>query len=201
MAIVCAVAFAVGSAIRFNITQAEPVLAQETDRVALSLERCSDFALIVAYIISVGLYLHILPPFVLGGLGAATDLGLDVMTTAMILAIALIGLIKGLGALDILETIGLLVTLVIIACLIVAFVNYDLEIVDSSSGIQWPPTNENSFWSIITIVSGTLIVVQGFETPRYLGALFDAETRVRASRLSQIIATTVYLVFVASPCP
>ena len=54
---------------------------------------------------------------------------------------------------------------------------------------------------MLTIIAGTLIVVQGFETPRYLGDEFDAETRIKASRLSQIISTMVYILFVALVLP
>jgi glycerol uptake facilitator-like aquaporin len=39
MALVCAVAFAVGSVIRFNIAHAEPALAAGQDKVLFSLER------------------------------------------------------------------------------------------------------------------------------------------------------------------
>ncbi len=56
-------------------------------------------------------------------------------------------------------------------------------------------------WEILTIVAGTLIVVQGFETPRYLGDDFDSATRVKASRWSQIISTSVYVVFIAVAMP
>ena len=41
----------------------------------------------------------------------------------------------------------------------------------------------------------------GFETPRYLGAAFDARMRISASRWSQIISTVVYLLFVALALP
>ena len=54
---------------------------------------------------------------------------------------------------------------------------------------------------MLTIVAGTLIVVQGFETPRYLGESYDAPTRVAASRWSQIISTGVYVIFVALALP
>ena len=54
---------------------------------------------------------------------------------------------------------------------------------------------------MLTIIAGTLIVVQGFETPRYLGDQFDADTRVSASRASQLISTTVYVLFVAAATP
>ena len=50
-------------------------------------------------------------------------------------------------------------------------------------------------------MGGTLIVVQGFETSRYLGKMFDAPTRIQSSRLSQIISTVVYLVFIALATP
>ena len=53
MAAVCAFAYAVGSVIRFNIRQAEPVLADKPPESTLSLERASDLALVGAYIISV----------------------------------------------------------------------------------------------------------------------------------------------------
>jgi len=66
---VSALAVVVGSVIRFNIRNAEPVLADKPPGSTLSLERSSDFALTFAYVISVALYLHILSAFVLGGLG------------------------------------------------------------------------------------------------------------------------------------
>jgi len=50
-------------------------------------------------------------------------------------------------------------------------------------------------------VAGTLIVVQGFETTRYLGRSFDTWTRIRASRWSQYISLSVYIAFVALALP
>lgn len=60
-----------------------------------------------------------------------------------------------------------------------------------------PEPLKHTPWEVLTILAGTLIVVQGFETPRYLGDEFDAATRIKASRWSQIISTTVYVAFVA----
>jgi hypothetical protein len=54
---------------------------------------------------------------------------------------------------------------------------------------------------MVTIVAGTLIVVQGFETTRYLGSDFDARTRISASRWSQLISTAVYVIFIAVSMP
>jgi hypothetical protein len=82
MAAVCALAYAVGSVIRFNIKHAEPVLAGTPGEATLSLERSSDLALVLAYVISVCLYLHILSAFVLGGFHADNALNENLMTTA-----------------------------------------------------------------------------------------------------------------------
>ena len=201
MAAVCALAFAVGAVIRFNIRHAEPVLAATPGEVTLSFERSSDLALVLAYVISVCLYLHILSAFVLGGLHADTELNENLMTTAVIAVIVLIGITRGLKALDVLEQWGLYVTLLIIVLLLIGFAHYDWTAWRSASGITLAEPLPHTRWEVLTIVAGTLIVVQGFVTPRYLAGSFDADTRVRASRWSQIISTGVYLLFVALALP
>ena len=201
MAAVCALAFAVGSVIRFNIKHAEPVLAGTPGEATLSLERSSDLALVLAYVISVCLYLHILSAFVLSGLHADNELNENLMTTAVIAIITLIGVTKGLKVLDALEGLGLYITLLIIVLLLAGFAHYDWTAWRSASGIVLVKALDHTPWEVLTIVAGTLIVVQGFETPRYLGSSFDADVRVSASRWSQIISTAVYVVFVAVALP
>ncbi|MGR3677785.1 MAG: hypothetical protein ACU0AZ_07360 [Paracoccaceae bacterium] len=201
MAAVCALAYAVGSVIRFNILHAEPVLAEATSTATLSFERCSDYALVLAYIISVCLYLHILSSFVLTGLGMDTPIYEDLMTTAIIVLITAVGITKGLETLGVLEQLGLYVTLTIILLLLFGFIQYDWTVWKSVDGLKFVNALEHTPWEVLTIVAGTLIVVQGFETTRYLGNTYDANTRVLASRASQVISTTVYLVFVAVTAP
>jgi hypothetical protein len=201
MAAVCALAYAVGSVIRFNIRHAEPVLAGTPGEGTLSLERSSDFALVLAYVISVCLYLHILSAFVLGGFHADSELNENLMTTAVIAVITTIGITKGLKMLDLLEQWGLYVTLLIIGLLVFGFAHYDWTAWHSAAGITLVEAPDHTPWEILTIVAGTLIVVQGFETTRYLGNSFDADVRVSASRWSQILSTAVYLVFVALTLP
>jgi hypothetical protein len=81
------------------------------------------------------------------------------------------------------------------------FAHYDWTAFKSVPGITLPRAVEHSPWKILTIIAGTLIVVQGFETTRYLGSVFDTETRIKASRWSQIISTCVYIVFIALSLP
>jgi hypothetical protein len=201
MAGICGLAYAVGSVIRFNITHAEPVLADHPPESTKSLEHASDLALILAYVISVCLYLHILSSFVLGGFHLDTELNENLLTTGIIGAIMAIGLTKGLDELEFLEDWALYITFVIIALLLTGFAFYDWSAWRSITGFTWPQPKAHSPWEILTIIAGTLIVVQGFETTRYLENEFDARTRVRASRWSQIISTCVYLFFVAAATP
>jgi len=201
MAAVCALAYAVGSVIRFNIKHAEPVLAGTPGEATLSLERSSDLALVLAYVISVCLYLHILSAFVLGGFHADNELNENLVTTAVIAIITLIGVTRGLKALGALEAVGLYITLLIIVLLLAGFAHYDWMAWRSTGGIVIVKALPHTPWEILTIVAGTLIVVQGFETPRYLGNSFEADVRVSASRWSQIISTAVYVVFVALALP
>jgi hypothetical protein len=200
MASVCALAYAVGIVIRFNIKHAEPVLAGTPPESTLSLERISDLALVLAYIISVCLYLHILSAFVLGGLNLDSGINEDLLTSSIIAIIMVIGLTKGLSMLDFLEQLALIITLLIIALLLFGFAYYDWT-AWQSTGFSLPRASDHSNWKILTIVAGTLIVVQGFETTRYLGKEYDAATRISASRWSQVISTAVYLLFVALALP
>jgi hypothetical protein len=201
MIAICAIAYAVGSVIRFNIKHAEPILAKTPGEAMLSFERSSDLALILAYVISVCLYLHILSSFVLGGLNIDSDLNNNILTTAILVIITAIGLTKGLDLLDVLEAWGLYITLIIIALIIVGFAYYDWTAWQSPTGIKLSGALSHTPWEVITIVAGTLIVVQGFETPRYLGNSFDAGIRITASRWSQIISASVYIVFVTAAMP
>lgn len=201
MAGVCALAYAVGSVIRYNIIHAEPILANLPSEATLSLDRASDLALVLAYVISVCLYLHILSSFVLGSFHIDTELNENLMTTGIIGIILVIALTKGLDHLGVLEKWALYITFVIIALLIFGFAHYDWTTWQSASGFTAPKPEAHTSWEILTIVAGTLIVVQGFETTRYLGAEFAPGVRVSASRWSQIISTSVYLVFVAVAMP
>ncbi|WP_078084020.1 hypothetical protein [Microbulbifer mangrovi] len=201
MTLVCALAYCVGAVIRFNIRFAEPVLAKDPPESTLTFERSSDLALVLAYVISVSLYLHILSAFVLGSLHLDTPFNEDLLTTAVIVLIVTIGITRGLNGLAAMEGLALAVTLLIIVLLIGGFALYDLHAWRSPAGLQFFKAKPHSVWEILTIVAGTLIVVQGFETTRYLGDSFEAGTRIRASRLSQLISTGVYLVFIAVALP
>ncbi|NRB36962.1 MAG: hypothetical protein HRU20_00680 [Pseudomonadales bacterium] len=201
MALICLLAFAVGEMIRFNIRHVEPALQDNPAKTTLTFQRLSDLALILAYVISVCLYLHILSAFVLTSLNADTHLNEDLLTTAVIIVITLIGLLKGLAPLEFLEKWALIATFAIIILLSINLAFYDLNAWQSAEGLIMPAWQDQSNWKMLTILAGTLIVVQGFETSRYLGKTYDAALRIKTSRWSQIISSIVYISFVALALP
>ena len=199
--IVAIVAFLVGKIVRHNILCAEPVLARGNKRFTVLVERFSDVALVIAYVISVCLYLHILSAFVLAGFGIDNALYKSLLTTVIIVLITFIGLMGGLKSLERLERWALYITTGILALLLVIFALYDFNQLMSGQRFALPAMPDRSAWEIATIVAGTLIVVQGFETTRYLGETFDQATRIRASRWAQYFSLSVYVVFVTLAQP
>lgn len=201
MLAISVVALQTGAIVRHNIFCAEPVLAAGNKRLTVMLERGSDIALVLAYIVSVCLYLHILSAFVLGSLNLDSEFNKSLLTSIVAILITLIGMFGGLSPLERLEQFALYMTLAVVLLLILGFALHDVELYIELDYLPLPEMPERSFWEVLTIVSGTLIVVQGFETPRYLGRRFDTWTRIRASRWSQYCALSVYIVFVVVTLP
>jgi hypothetical protein len=201
MAGVCALAYAMGSVIRFNIRHAEPVLASGTapERVARH-ERTANLALVLAYAVSVCLYIHILAAFLLGGLGSNTPAKENFVTVIIIAVIGLIGRARGLDMLLVMERWALRVTGVLVLALVIGFALFDWHAVQSHT-LQWPALPRQDAWTVLTVLGGTLIVVQGFETSRYLGSEYDRDLRIWSCRSSQIVSTIIYLLFVAAATP
>lgn len=201
MFVVAVVAYQVGGIVRHNILCAEPVLLKRNKRVTVIDEQLSDLALVAAYVVSVCLYIHILSTFVLTSFGLNTDLNKSILTTSIIGIITLIGLFGGLNPLEKLEQWALYITIAILSILLILFGIYDIDQFLNQGYFSLPEMPVRNAWEIVTIVAGTLIVVQGFETTRYMGEHFDTDTRIRASRWSQYFSLSVYVLFVALAVP
>lgn len=201
MACVCVLAYAVGSVIRFNIRHVEPLSEAGTiPAKTLRNERVANFALVLAYAISVCLYIHILAAFLLGGLGINTPFRENIVCIIIITAIGVMGRFKGLDMLLVLERWALRITGLLILLLIAGFAVFDWNALKTNT-LQMPVLPDLDLWTILTVMGGTLIVVQGFETSRYLGSEFDRELRVSSCRSSQIVSAIIYLIFVTAATP
>jgi len=201
MAGVCALAYAMGSVIRFNIRHAEPLLesGEASARVA-RYERTANLALVLAYAISVCLYIHILAAFLLGAVGINTPFRENLVTVIIVAVIGVVGRFRGLDMLMVLEHWALRVTGILVIALIIGFLVFDWKALNANT-LQWPVVPKQDLWTVLTVVGGTLIVVQGFETSRYLGNQFDREMRIWSCRSSQIVSTIIYVIFVAAATP
>jgi hypothetical protein len=198
IALLVGLAYLVGAAIRFNIRHAEPLLeAPATGEEVLltqSLEKLSHFVLAFAYFISVAYYLVLLGNFLLNGIGVHSPALANGIASAILAALGGLGLLKGLGMVERVEKYTVGINLAIIAALIGGLLWYNgAALVDHTWALPAmdPALDEHS----LRVLLGLLIVVQGFETSRFMGDEFDAETRIRTMRYAQWISAAVYVVF------
>ena len=200
--LIIVLAYGIGGILRFNIRNLEPLLADKSLplRRVRFMEKLSGLALSIAYVVSVAFYLRLLSSFILHGLDHDAQFYGDLLTTGMLLVIGVTGYISGLHALERLEAISVSVKLSIIAALIVGLVFYDFGAIGDLFSRSIPVRDHNLFHQF-RLLAGILLIVQGFETSRYLGAEYDADTRIRTMRLAQIISGIIYFVFVLLALP
>lgn len=194
-------AYAIGAVIRFNIRHAEPLLeARDATPLLLGLERFSELSLGFAYLVSVAFYVRLLASFVLRGVDLSNDLYANLITTAVLLFIGIVGVCRGLHGLESLEEYAVNLKLAVIAALLLGLAWFDTEwLLAGDRAIATRPIDD---WAqTMRMLAGILLVVQGFETSRYLGDAYDGETRVRTMRLAQILSGIIYVAFVALASP
>jgi len=200
MAALVVAAYLVGTAIRFNIRHAEPLEAQPAESVPVrltdSLEKLSHFVLAFAYFISVAYYLVLLSNFLLNGFGVKNDILANSITTAILAALGMLGLLKGLGVVERVEKYTVGVNLAVIAALLAGLFWYNGAALASGTWKLAPATTDFNLHTI-QVLLGLLIVVQGFETSRFMEDEYDSETRIKTMRYAQWIAGAVYIVFFA----
>lgn len=194
-------AYGIGAVIRYNIRYLEPQLEQaQMSRGLNLLTRSSDLALALAYVISVAFYLRLLASFLLRAVEVEHDFFANLITTAILAFIGITGAIRGLRTLEELEKYAVYVKLSIITALLLGLVVFDFGwLVDGSQYLHSAPVAD---WDqALRVLAGVLIIVQGFETSRYMGDSYDAETRIRTMRYAQWLSGAIYLVFVILALP
>jgi len=198
MAALVGAAYLVGAVIRFNIRYAEPLFAESAlgkePRLAESLEKLSHFVLCFAYFISVTYYLVLLSNFLLNGIGITDSYLAKAITTAILAALGGLGFFRGLGSVERVEKYAVAINLAVIAGLLGGLFWYNGQALAEGSwhlGQSGKPFTLHS----VQVLLGLLIVVQGFETSRFMGDEYDADTRIRTMRYAQWISTVVYILF------
>lgn len=193
MAGLCAMAWAFGAAIRFNMAEDDPDLG--TDPLPLPhLETAASWALAFSYIISVAYYLNLFGAFAVSLTPFDSRFWADTVTTAMFLVILGIGWSGGFRVLERVEYLSVTVKLAIIAGLLTGLGGYFWSRATAGALVFIAP--ERTGWNALTLAFGLIITVQGFETSRYLGASYDTRTRIASMKLAQALSSAIYMVYV-----
>jgi hypothetical protein len=195
MIFLCAVAYLFGSSIRYNILYVEPQLAEGAPRVVRGLERLSELALSLAYFVSVAYYLNLFAAFGLRLFDIVDPTIERLVATVAIGAIGVVGAVGGLRALERLELGAVNLKLAVIGGVCAALAAA-AAVALRAGHWQWsglaPHVDEGSLRTVL----GLVILVQGFETSRFLGEEYRPEMRVRTMRHAQWIATGIYMLFI-----
>ncbi len=192
MALLCLVAAGFGRTITFNIRWLEHHNSEP--RLHRMIETTSAWALAFAYFVSVAYYLNLLGSFALTLTDTDDAFHARLVTSGVFALILLVGWSRGFGALERMEQISVGVKLSIIAGLLFALIWSFADHLHHDTLIWSAPTQTG--WGAITLGFGLLVTVQGFETARYLGDSYDADTRVRALRLAQALSSVIYMIYI-----
>ncbi|MEO7999223.1 MAG: hypothetical protein ABI852_17360, partial [Gemmatimonadaceae bacterium] len=195
MALLLALAYAVGAVVRFNIIHVENHAKNLTfhDSFAWAM-RAGQTMLAIAYAVSVAYYLKLLAEFILEAVhypDVSRVFTAKVFVSVIIVALTALTFSGSIRKIEHAAHASVSIKLALIAGLL------------GGLGFWWatgngevstlPPARIS--WQSIPLLLGLLIAVQGFETSRYLGGSYDQHLRIRTMRLAQWISSAIYLVF------
>ena len=189
-------AYAIGSVIRFNIMHVEPRIKEGSlSKKTRDIEYLGDIALVLAYMVAVAFYLSLLSSFLLSYLGIDNLVAERWLTTIIILFIAFVGYRRGLGGLEKLEAASMTAQLSIVFALLLGLSAFSFLFYTSGESLNFD-FPQRDFSTQIRILAGALLVVQGFETSRFLGEKYNPEMRVATMKKAQIISGVIYVISV-----
>ncbi len=193
MALLIGVAALIGWTIRYNIRVVEPQLAHSKDRLLHSIEQLSHIVLAFAYFISVAYYLSLLGHFVLEAAKINNPELAQLIAMGLLGVIGVIGWSGGAEKVAGIERYATALNISVIIGFLAALAAYDLGLLHAGKSIA-PPDGKFQLKSL-PVLLGLLIVVQGFETTRFMGDDFDSATRQKAMSIAQLVSGVIYIVF------
>ncbi len=221
MAGLLVMAYAVGAVIRFNIRYGEPLLEtlplptfkrrehrlhighRNTARkvaavkTAEIVERISHIALAGAYCVSVSYYLQLLSSFALHAFSINDILLGRILVTTILSGIAVVGFWRGLRGIERIERIAVGINLAMITALIAGLAWFNANaFIHNEWQLNIITFNHDPVY-IVRLIMGMLIIVQGFETSRFLGSEHPAALRIKTMKWAQLISSAIYIIFLA----
>ena len=194
----CALAWLFGSAVRFNIVHAEPLRGTAHAASLQRLDRFSELCLALAYFISVAYYLNLLGAFLLKGFGIVDPRLARMATTVILAGVGALGWFRGFRGVERVEVYAVSFKLAVIAGVLAALAAVWLA-VPAVRGVTVAPKHPGGHE--LRVLLGCVILVQGFETSRFLGRDYPAALRVRSMRWAQLLSTAIYVAFIALLLP
>ena len=161
----------------------------------ISIEKISHWVLAVAYLISVTYYIKLLAQFSLDRFGMGQGLPPKILATVVLASIAGVGFAFGLKVIERIEGYAINLNLAMIAALLAALAVHNFGLWRSGDWQLPDLSGDADRWTAFRTCLGLLIVVQGFETSRFLGSEHSAAVRARTMNAAQTIAAVIYLVF------
>lgn len=193
IAFLIVVAWLIGWTIRYNIRVVEPQLIGGGDRVLHSVEAVSHIVLAFAYFVSIAYYLSLLGHFLLEAVGVQNELFAKVISISLIIGLGLLGWSGGTKKVASVERYATSLNLSVIAGFLVSLAVFSALRIAGGETVLPPPGKFDA--GSIPVLMGLLIVVQGFETSRFMGSEYDAPTRISAMRNAQLISGVIYILF------
>lgn len=188
----CVVAYLFGHAIRFNIADIEATTS--TSRGVQILETAASAVLAFAFFVSVAYYLNLFGAFGVSLTALDDSYHAKLLTTSVLVLILFMGLTRGFTALERMEQVSVGLKLAIIAGLLFGLIVHFGDAARQNT-LQFDAPQVRG-WAAVTLMAGLLVTVQGFETSRYLGATYDAATRIKSMRLAQWISSCIYVLYI-----
>ena len=192
-------AYLIGGAIRYNILKSEKIIYGNEEikhrKLVKEIESFSNLSLSFAYMISVAFYLRLLSAFIFSGFFERNSFYENLLTTLILAFIGISGFLKGLEFLEFLEKYAVGIKLSVIFSFLVALIIYNYEHIT----LLGEP-KEISF-ETFRILAGILLIVQGFETSKYLYEKYTPEERVKSMKLAQFISGFIYVSFIIAVIP
>ncbi len=189
------VAYLIGAAIRDNIAHVEPLIQNGDAAVPVTAaERLSHLALSFSYFVSVAYYLVLFATFLLKSFGVDDPVLAKLIVTGMLLTIAVVGAWRGFHAVEGLEIYAVSAKLAVIAALLASLALFDVMVVLGAAPGKGEIAGHFDM-ADLPILMGLLILVQGFETSRFLGAAYSADLRIRTMKAAQLLSAAIYIAF------
>jgi len=197
---IVALAYSVGGAVRYNIRYVEKISdADKTEGGEQALlkwaERAAKLVLALAYVIAITFYLELLGAFVLQLFAVDVQTAQKSIATGLIVLIGIVGFWRGLKKLETLEKYAVDMKLAIIAGFLIGLVIVNAKAIHAH---EWTLAGLAVEWNAETFrkLLGAFLIVQGFETSRYMGNVYDARERVATMRYAQMLSAAIYVAFI-----